>query len=59
MLKDYVKEYGLVVICLKIIGGVLFISVFFCLGVFVIIYGEIEYFLKKVDFCFSDDSFYL
>lgn len=57
--KDYAKEYGLAVIRSKIIGGVLFISALFCLGVFVIIYGEIEHFLKKVDFCSSDDSSHL
>ena len=54
--EDYDKEYGLAVIRSKVIGGVLFISALFCLSVFVIIYGEIEHFLKKVDFCPSDRS---
>ena len=47
--KDYHKDYGLAVIRSKVIGGVLFISTLFLLGVFVIIYGEIENYLKKVD----------
>ena len=47
--KDYAKDYGLAVIRSKVIGGVLFISTLFLLGVFVIIYGEIENYLKKVD----------
>lgn len=54
--RDYDKEHGLAVIRSKVIGGVLFISALFCLSVFVIIYGEIEHFLKKVDFCSSDNS---
>ncbi|KAL9955242.1 hypothetical protein ACROYT_G036536 [Oculina patagonica] len=47
--KDYDKDYGLAVIRSKVIGGVLFISTLFLLGVFVIIYGEIEKYLKKID----------
>ena len=57
--KDYDKEHGLAVIRSKVIGGVLFISALFCLGVFVIIYGEIEHFLKKVDFCSNYNSSHL
>lgn len=54
--KDYDKEHGLAVIRSKVIGGVLFISALFFLAVFVIIYGEIEHFLKKADFSSSDNS---
>ena len=54
--KDYDKEHGLAIIRSKVIGGVLFISTLFCLSVFVIIYGEIEHFLKKVDFSSNDNS---
>ena len=54
--KDYHKEHGLAVIRSKVIGGVLFISTLFCLSVFVIIYGEINHFLKKADFPSSGNS---
>ncbi|KAJ7389618.1 hypothetical protein OS493_029957 [Desmophyllum pertusum] len=47
--KDYDKDYALAVIRSKVIGGVLFVSTLFFLGVFVIIYGEIENYLKKFD----------
>ncbi|KAJ7389615.1 hypothetical protein OS493_029954 [Desmophyllum pertusum] len=47
--KDYTKDYALAVIRSKVIGGVLFVSTLFFLGVFVIIYGEIENYLKKFD----------
>lgn len=46
---NYWKNFFLVVICLKVIGGVLFVSVLFFLGVFVIVYGEIKIYLKKKD----------
>lgn len=54
--KDYDKEYGLAVIRSKVIGGVFFISALFCLSVFVVIYGEIENYLKKVDSSPSENS---
>ena len=54
--KDYDKQHGLAVIRSKVIGGVLFIGALFCLSVFVIIYGEIEHYLKKIDFCSNDNS---
>jgi len=54
--KDYDKQHGLAVIRSKVIGGVLFIGALFCLSVFVIMYGEIEHYLKKIDFCSNDNS---
>ena len=47
--KDYDKDYGLAVIRSKVIGGVLFVSALFFLGVFLILYGEIENYLRKVE----------
>lgn len=46
---DYEKDYFLAVIRSKVIGGVLFVSTLLVLGVFVIVYGEIKNYLKKVD----------
>ena len=47
--KDYGKDYVLAGIRSKVIGGVLFVCTLLLLGVFVILYGEIENHLKKVE----------
>lgn len=47
--KDYDKDYVLAIIRSKVIGGVLFVSSLFFLGVFLILYGELENYLRKVD----------
>ena len=47
--KDYDKDYGLAVVRSKVIGGVLFVSTLLVLCLFLILYGEIENHLKKVD----------
>lgn len=47
---NYTKAYGLAVIRSKAIGSILFTSMFFLLGVFVIIYGEMKsYLIKRYD----------
>ena len=47
---DYRKTYALAVIRSKAIGSILFVSTLFLVGVFVILYGEVEsYLLKKYD----------
>lgn len=47
--KDYDKNYALAGIRSKVIGGVLFVCMLFVVGLFVILYGEIENYMKKID----------
>ncbi|XP_078348780.1 uncharacterized protein LOC144633781 [Oculina patagonica] len=54
--KDYDKDYGLAVIRSKVIGGVLFVGTLLFLGLFLILYGEIENHLKKFDSSHSGSS---
>ena len=44
---DYKKTYGLAVIRSKAIGSIIFVSTLFFIGVFVILYGEIQSYLSK------------
>lgn len=43
-------------ICLKVIGGILFVCMLFFVGLFVIFYGEIENYLKKIEKFLDDDE---
>lgn len=51
-LEKYEKKYVLVFICLKVIGSVFFVVMLFFFGLFLILYGEIVNYLRKIElFC--------
>lgn len=54
--EDYSKEYALAEIRSKVIGGILFACMLFFAGLFVILHGEIENYLKKIEKSSDDDE---
>lgn len=54
--EDYYKDYALAGIRSKVIGGILFACLLFCAGLFVVLHGEIENYLKKYDESSDDGS---